>query len=203
MFKNILLLATTIFLFSACSKDESVQDSIVGEWDFKNYYSYYYCSECPDPKEKTVNTSDVSNTGTIYKKLMLKDDEQVTLILNYPKYGVNQEEHRGNYSIKNDSLIFTIKEIYFDGVKQTISNSLYIDPELKNTLPFDYLNNKSLNLKFSLQNDKLEIFQEDYDRKGNIVYTDIPSRPSNPNVGNTLNVETRTAKTVKVTYQRK
>ena len=38
MIKNILLLITAVFLFSACSKDESIQDSLVGEWEFENYY---------------------------------------------------------------------------------------------------------------------------------------------------------------------
>ncbi|MBD1430726.1 hypothetical protein [Sphingobacterium litopenaei] len=200
---HYFLLFFALLVFSSCKKDETIEDSFVGEWNFNNYYEYNYCSNCPDPQETTINRTDVTMSGAIYKKIIFLENKEVRLLLNYPHYTAKEEENRGTYMLKNDSIFFNVKEVYFDGMKQTISNNLYIDPELTNTLPFDHLRGRSFKFKFSLQNDKLEIFQQDYDRKGNIVYTNIPSRPSNPNAGNTFNVETRTARTEKVTYQRK
>ena len=195
MFKNILLLATTIFLFSACGKDESIQESLVGEWEFSNYHEYTYCSPCPYPKEIINNVGYAVITNTLYKNIIFLADGQVRLYLNHPNYLAKEEEHRGNYVIKSDSIFFNLKEVYFDGKKQTITSNPHLYPELDYTLSEEYLKGKTFNFKFSVQNDNLEIYQKDYDRQietdwidqNGVKYTQLG----------------RIAKTEKVTYQLK
>lgn len=193
MSKYFLLLFSLI-VFSNCKKDDSLQDLIIGEWDATNYYAYYY-SECPEPKEHSKNSTDLSTSATIYKKIVLLKGEDARLIWNHTSNGVKEEEHRGKYTIKNDSISFHVKEVYFDGVKQTISDNLYVDPELKNVLPYDYLLGRSSHFKFSYNNDKLDIYQMDYDRDAGAEWID--------EFGVKHRQLGRTARTEKVTYQRK
>lgn len=192
---KLLVFGFVMFMLS-CKREDSIQNSIIGDWEAISFYEYYYCSSCPaKPEEYAKTSNDISNSGIIFKKVMLNNKGEVRLLLNYPNRKSKDEEWRGSYSLKSDSIFFAVQEVYFDGVKQIYSDNLYVDPDAKNILPADYLSTTIFKYKFTYVNDSFELYQTDYDRSADMDYID--------HNGVKFTKTERTAKTEKAIYKRK